>query len=89
MSWSERQDRRQRATEAYWDDFGGPHLSAANTHSGHALEQAIHVATRVQITPEIEDAAEQASGYGGDISKDTYRSVIKAAFEAAGFEVEP
>lgn len=86
VSWNERQDRRQRATEAYWDDFGGPHLAAANTHSGHALEQAIHVATRVQMQGDVYDAAYRAYDDNDPHSR-ALEAAIKAAFEAAGFEV--
>jgi hypothetical protein len=80
VSWSERQGRRQRATEAYWDDFGGPHLAAANTHSGHALEQAIHAATRVRITDEMLERIPATRSDAYDLACEL--------FEAAGFEVE-
>jgi hypothetical protein len=53
-----------------------------------AIASAIEAAIRVRITDEVIDAAENASGYGGDISRDTYRGTVIAAFRAAGFEVE-
>jgi hypothetical protein len=74
-------DRRQRAREAYWDDMRGLSMRTSG------IENAIEVATRVQVTKEIVNAGQLASGYGGDIARDTYRAIITAAFRAAGFEV--
>ncbi len=66
-------DRRQAVLEAYFDND---------------IDEAIETATRVQITPEIIDAAVNSSARGHKISENGYRAIIKAAFEAAGFEVE-
>ena len=53
------------------------------------MEQAIETATRVQITPEIEAAAEAACGVTiHDYDGDEMRRALIAAFRAAGFEVE-
>lgn len=77
---SELADRRQRAREAFWDTSGGLMSGARD-----GVEECIETATRVRITPEIEQAARGAfeDRYGGSV-----RPIIEAAFEAAGFEVE-
>lgn len=68
-------DRFRRAREAYWDSPEG--MAAA------ALESAIEAAIRVQITDEVIAAAGLARG--GSMPSDT--AGLRAAFEAAGFEV--
>lgn len=82
-------DRRQRAREAYHD-----YLSRVETVTGMpAVEEAIEVATRVKITPDIVAAAragwaapEDAGNWLTDPGpRETARLV--AAFRAAGFEV--
>jgi hypothetical protein len=85
-------DRRQRAREAFDDAWSG----ANDVFGGKgwaerllvAREAAIETATRVRVDREVTEAAVAASGYGLDISYDTYRKIITAAFLAAGFEVE-
>jgi hypothetical protein len=87
-------DRRQRAREAYWDSFGGPPVGV-NTMSGAAIETAIETATRVRITPEIIKAAragwlaasEERTSWTEEPGPRQYGR-LKAAFRAAGFEVE-
>ena len=81
-------DRRQRAREAYWDDMRGLSMRTSG------IEAAIEVATRVQITPEIIEAAR-----AGWLAASTDRASwveepgprqygrLAAAFRAAGFEV--
>lgn len=90
---SEIEERRQRAKEAGHPGRVGPEPAAMDRDGLDAyhridLDAAIESATRVRLSPEIVDSGEQASGHGGDISRDTYRSIITAAFRAAGFEVE-
>ncbi len=70
------EERRQRAREAYYDADG-------YDDDMHAAEAAIETATRVKITPEIMRAAERVSLFSVSVEG------IIAAFEAAGFEVEP
>jgi len=72
-----RADRVQRAREAFFDDWG----DHAGAGSAQALDVALDVATRVQITPEIVAAAEASGDYA-------YVDMLAAAFRAAGFEVE-
>jgi hypothetical protein len=90
-------DRRQTAREAFDDRWNVPrdvtaHASAEREGWAERLyrarEEAIETATRVRIDREVAEAAVAASGYGLDISYDTYRKIITAAFRAAGFEVE-
>lgn len=66
-------DRRQRALEAYFDDDN--------------VASAIETATRVRIDDEIMHAA-LASVYAGPAAFGRYHTAVKAAFKAAGFEVE-
>lgn len=70
-------DRRQRAREAAYDEFGGVDVLTAD-----ALQAAIETATRVRITPEIAAAANAPAPMhdGG-----TFRA--RAVLLAAGFEV--
>ncbi|MFA9272612.1 MAG: hypothetical protein ACEQSX_18045 [Baekduiaceae bacterium] len=71
---SEIEDRRQRAREAYWD-------SGSGRISGDQVGDAIETATRVRITPEIVAAVHRP-----DLLTD--EDALRAAFTAAGFEVE-
>jgi hypothetical protein len=77
--------RRRLAMIAYYSNGG-----TDNDPAGHVdgAEEAVKTATRVQVSKDVVDAGEAASGYGGDIGRDTYRKIITAAFRAAGFEVE-
>lgn len=68
-------DRRQRAREAAYD----ARMSAAGDDDV-AITVGIETATRVQITSEMLDAMNPAVG-----NRETR---LRAAFEAAGFEVE-
>jgi hypothetical protein len=72
------EDRRQAAREAYHDAPGG-HATYPETR----LDIAIETATRVRITPEIIDAATRAARGSWTLGR-----AVRAAFEAAGFEVE-
>lgn len=68
-------DRRQRAREAFWDRYAPEQYDEQLP----ALTDAIETATRVKITQDIVDAGNGLPGR---------YAVIKAAFRAAGFEVE-
>jgi hypothetical protein len=73
-------ERRQAAREAGLD-AGGPQIVGP----AQALDDAIEVATRVQVTPEI-----IAAGYPSaltDRDRKLCAPLMAAAFEAAGFEV--
>jgi hypothetical protein len=69
------EERRQAAREAFYD--------ANHVTMPDALNEAIGTATRVQITDEVLIAAVKARRAGPDTE-----GIIKAAFVAAGFEVE-
>jgi len=71
-------DRRQRAREAWHDEFETPGTLAER--GARAVEAAIETATRVKITPEILRSASK----GWPVIDE----IVKAAFRAAGFEVE-
>lgn len=80
MSGNPIADRRQRAREAYHD-----HLSRIETVTGMpAVEEAIEVATRVQVTDEVIRAA---FGQGSVLSLPRGGEILARAFRAAGFEV--
>lgn len=76
--------RRQRAREAGLD-------AAADDGSefdwGDKLDAAIETATRVRIDDEIVRAALEAVS-AGPAAFGRYHTAVKAAFKAAGFEVE-
>lgn len=80
-------ERRQRAHEAGQDRYdperdGGAIFAAC-------LDEAIEIATRVQITDEVLAAAEAATGVTiHDYDVDEMHRVLAAAFAAAGFEIE-
>jgi hypothetical protein len=73
------EDRRQAAREAGWDATVG--WSQESTAA--ALDAAVETATRVRITPEMIDAATRVARGSW-----TFGPAVRAAFEAAGFEVE-
>lgn len=72
------QDRRQNALEAFWDPENG------NTEQ--RAEEAIEVATRVKITEDVERAFDIAYMPCCRTCSDRPGG-LKAAFQAAGFEV--
>lgn len=84
------EERRQRAREAgldaWHDALAVPEL---DDRAGNALDDAIETATRVQITPEVQLAflAILTQIRSGEEAP-TCIEALKAAFEAAGFEVE-
>lgn len=84
----ELESRQQRARQAFWDELMAPQPGriASPEDTQVALESAIETATRVRITPEIEDAAQNA--FPVFTSGDEARFMLTAAFRAAGFEVE-
>jgi hypothetical protein len=73
-------ERRQAAREAFYD-AGGPQIVGP----AQALDDAIEAATRVQVTPEIIEAAILAVQHVPVL--DRPQQAIIAAFRAAGFEV--
>jgi hypothetical protein len=73
-------ERRQAAREAFYD-AGGPQIVGP----AQALDDAIEAATRVQVTPEIIEAAILAVQHVPVL--DRPQQAIEAAFRAAGFEV--
>ena len=70
-------DRRMSAREAYWDN--------RQFAEAAALDEAIETATRVRVTEEIVEAAQNAFPVLRDV--DEGRIMLAAAFRAAGFEV--
>lgn len=84
---SELEDRRQQAREAAQDEHGQSEYYGAE--AANAVEAAIETATRVRITPEILAAARLAAE-GSWTEEPGPRQVarLRAAFEAAGLEVE-
>ncbi len=70
--------RRQQAREAAQDAAPGSGTVA------DAVEAAIETATRVRLTPEIEDSAQAARTDPRATASDVARAVLRAA----GFEVE-
>lgn len=93
MSGTELTDRRQRAREAAQDVEAG---NFDDPQSGvRAVEAAIETATRVRVTPEIIEAA-RAGWLAASTDRASWTEEpgprqygrLKAAFEAAGFEVE-
>lgn len=73
-------DRRQRAREAYWD----ARTDGNGMIAPDAVAEAIETATRVKLTPEVAEAFLAAPG---DDPDDIW-GPLRAAFRAAGFEVE-
>jgi hypothetical protein len=87
------EDRRQAAREAGWDVTVG----WSQESTAYALDAAVETATRVRITPEIIEAyrdaradlnREQIQGRPPATPDTLTRAGIRAAFAAAGFEVE-
>ncbi|MFA9273069.1 MAG: hypothetical protein ACEQSX_20480 [Baekduiaceae bacterium] len=78
---SEIDDRHQRAREAYFDTAH----DLEDRTMGRDLQAAIEAATRVQITPEIQEAITLVEDAFG---REQYRAAIARIFEVAGFEVE-
>lgn len=75
------EDRRQRAREAGLDAYSGVlAVPSGPERAAQAVDDAIETATRVRVTPEV------LAAYQGTI--DTTTAKLKAAFRAAGFEVE-
>lgn len=87
MSTEALNDRRQRAIEAFADEQTGRTDMFGTTTPDERLvlarDAAIETATRVQITHEIVMAFVTAPDGPDDIT-----APLRAAFEAAGFEVE-
>jgi hypothetical protein len=80
-------DRRQRAREAFHDARAEAGLEFADGE----LDEAIETATRVQVTPEIVDAAYYALGNAAPAyfpPERHMRTAVAAALAAAGFEIE-
>lgn len=77
-----RADRRQSALEAYHDAYATP-----DTATLDAVETAIETAARVRVDADITQAAHDAEP-GVMIKTSELRTMIEAAFRAAGFEVE-
>ena len=78
-------DRRQRALEAAHDEIGPTNVIRADAI--RAIDQAIETATRVKITEDIIDAAYGEVPWEATERGDVH-DIVKAAFRAAGFEVE-
>jgi hypothetical protein len=73
-------DRRQRAREAFWD-------GRQTVEDG--IEAVIETATRVQITPEMGEVYRVGLRQQLTEQRPSDDLVLRAALEAAGFEVEP
>lgn len=73
-------DRRQSAREAAQDS-----ADVTQSWALGAIEVGIEVATRVKITDDIIETAQQAEPFWNSV--DEARPVLIAAFRAAGFEV--
>jgi len=90
-------DRRQRAREAYYDRYAlGDNIGGSARKA--AVRECIETATRVQLTPEVVEAAEQA-WLGSAVNFDSSESLVdwrkrrvklmvREALTAAGFEIE-
>jgi hypothetical protein len=77
-------ERRQRAREAGLDAYSDVlAVPLASERALHAIDDAVETATRVQVTHEIVMAFLQAPDNPDDIT-----GPLRAAFRAAGFEVE-
>lgn len=78
-------DRRERARKAYYNRYAlGDHIGG--TARKAAIRDCIEVATRVEITEDIIEAALNAVSAGRG-ARPRYANAITAAFRAAGFEV--
>jgi len=77
-------DRRQRAREAYYDRYSlGDNIGGSARKS--AIRECIETATRVQVTDEV---LRTACSIYPLMSPGVAAIMLKAAFKAAGFEVE-
>jgi hypothetical protein len=76
-------DRRQRAREAYYDRYNqGDNIGGAARKG--AIAECIETATRVQLSDDIVFADWPTPWF---FTEDERKKIIKATFEAAGFEV--
>lgn len=73
-------DRRNRARDAFYQE-----MIIGDQVAVRALDNVVNVATRVRMTHEIVLAFIQAPDTGAD--QDDITGPLRAAFEAAGFEV--
>jgi len=79
-------DRRQRAREAYYDRYSlGDHIGGSARKE--AVRECVETATRVQITHEVILAFIEAPD-PPESDPDDIAGPLRAAFRAAGFEVE-
>jgi hypothetical protein len=79
-------ERRERAKDAYHDELSGGSIESGSDPVdvfAEAIDAAIETATRVEITPEVVAAFRDARRDPASRTPDG----LKAAFEAAGFEV--
>jgi hypothetical protein len=81
-----RADRSQRAREAGLDGIADP--TKYTTTVAKAVEAAVETAIRVRVDADVTHAAREAGGYQVPVTTKELKSMIEAAFEAAGFEVE-
>lgn len=83
-----RAERAQRAREAGLDAYADAvAVPDAQDRVSSALDDAIETATRVRVDADITHAA-RAAGDQPPITTRELKSMIEAAFAAAGFEVE-
>lgn len=79
--------RRLSAFEAFWDHLAPPPIRPNGERgASEALDEAIEVAVRVKITPELIEAWQRGANIDGLPNRTA--DGLRAAFEAAGFEVE-
>lgn len=77
------EERRQRAREAAYDQMPVERMAS----SAWDIERAIEVATRVQISPDLIRAAQNATECDPAECDPCIEAAVRAALEAAGFEV--
>lgn len=76
------EDRIEAAREAAWDEIGDAHTMR---HHRDAIEAGVIAATRVEITEAVVDAFKR---FGHPLPlAPNIMPALRAAFEAAGFEV--
>lgn len=73
------EERRAKAQETFWNHEPRGTMSA--------VDDAIESATRVQVTGDVFDTAYRAYDDNGDPHSSAIGAAVRAAFEAAGFEV--
>ena len=78
-------DRRQAAREAAYDGLDSCE-ECGKIHAAGDVEAAIETATRVRVTDDIVEAAQNAFPVLRDVAEG--KRMLEAAFAAAGFEVE-